>query len=99
MEQYRQYNRGGCNRNTSPQHAQQFRYANNVAGANNFANANNNFSPNVRQCENTNDKMNMPLGMAYVPFQDFGELYDARKGLIEGTMFPELNLIFCGVRG
>ncbi|MBC5663121.1 spore coat associated protein CotJA [Coprococcus eutactus] len=37
--------------------------------------------------------------MAYVPSQEFGELYDAKKGLCEGTMFPDLNLIFCGVRG
>ena len=40
-----------------------------------------------------------PIGMAYVPSQEFGELYDAKKGLREGTMFPDLNLIFCGVRG
>lgn len=40
-----------------------------------------------------------PVGMAYVPSQEFGELYDAKKGLREGTMFPALNLIFCGVRG
>ncbi|WP_243023382.1 spore coat associated protein CotJA [Clostridium sp. AM46-21] len=40
-----------------------------------------------------------PIGMAYVPSQEFGELYDAKKGLCEGTMFPDLNLIFCGVRG
>ena len=40
-----------------------------------------------------------PIGMAYVPSQEFDEIYDAKKGLCEGTMFPELNLVFCGVRG
>ncbi len=44
-------------------------------------------------------KYNQPVGMAYVPSQEFDEMYDAKKGLCEGTMFPELNLIFCGIRG
>lgn len=95
MEQYRQYNRCGNGRNVSPQRAQQFRYMNNYENSS----ANNQHSCNKTHCENTNDTLNKPLGMAYVPFQDFGELYDARKGLTEGTMFPELNQIFCGIRG
>ncbi len=40
-----------------------------------------------------------PLAMAYVPWQHFGELYPPCKALHEGTIFPELNQIFCGVRG
>lgn len=40
----------------------------------------------------------LPIAMAYVPWQDFGDLYDEEMGLMEGTMFKELNLIFCGVR-
>jgi hypothetical protein len=40
-----------------------------------------------------------PLGMAYIPEQLFENLYDAKCGLMEGTMFKDLNLIFCGVRG
>lgn len=39
------------------------------------------------------------VGMAYIPEQKFDNLYDAKCGLTEGTMFKELNLIFCGVRG
>ncbi len=39
-----------------------------------------------------------PTVMAYVPWQQWGELYDADCGLMQGTMFKELNLIFCGVR-
>ena len=31
--------------------------------------------------------------------QFFENLYDAKCGLMEGTMFKDLNLIFCGVRG
>lgn len=39
------------------------------------------------------------LAMAFVKMQEFDQLYDQCKGLKEGTMFPELNLIFCGRRG
>lgn len=40
-----------------------------------------------------------PVGMAYIPEQQFENLYDAKCGLVEGTMFKDLNLIFCGIRG
>lgn len=43
--------------------------------------------------------INHPIGMAYIPYQEFENLYDAKCGLMEGTMFKDLNLIFCGVRG
>lgn len=86
MEQYRSYNRGGCIRNGF------------VANQNpRFVN--NEFSRNSSRSEYKPEKNQMPVGMAYVPMQEFGELYDTKKGLMEGTMFPELNLIFCGVRG
>lgn len=39
-----------------------------------------------------------PPVMAYVPWQQWGELYEAEYGLMQGTIFKELNLIFCGVR-
>lgn len=39
------------------------------------------------------------LGIAYIPSQEFENLYDAKCGLMEGTMFKDLNLVFCGVRG
>lgn len=42
---------------------------------------------------------NQAVGMAYIPVQQFDNLYDAKCGLTEGTMFKDLNLIFCGVRG
>ncbi len=41
----------------------------------------------------------LPLAMSYVPWQHFEELYPPSKALCEGTAFPELNKIFCGVRG
>ena len=41
----------------------------------------------------------MPLAMAYVPMQEWGELYKAETAICEGTAFPDLNKIFCGVRG
>lgn len=39
-----------------------------------------------------------PTVMAYVPWQQWGDLYDPDCALKEGTLFKELNLIFCGVR-
>ena len=40
----------------------------------------------------------LPLAMAYVPMQSWGETYDGRKALDSGTIFPELDLPFCGRR-
>lgn len=98
MEAYGNYNRAangrcGCGANMGTRHP------------------NNDFPSNRGRMERTkemnehkeiHDKMRMyerPVGIAYVPMQEFGEMYDACKGLKEGTMFPELNLIFCGIRG
>ena len=39
-----------------------------------------------------------PLVMAYVPWQQWGDLYEADQALKEGTIFKDLNKIFCGVR-
>ena len=35
-----------------------------------------------------------PLGMAYVPFQQWGTLYDSREGFHKGTLFPDLDFPF-----
>ena len=37
-----------------------------------------------------------PLGMAYVPFQSWGEVYDADRALPIGTIFQELDYPFLG---
>ena len=36
------------------------------------------------------------VAMAYVPFQQFGEVYSSQEGLEAGTLFPELNKPFLG---
>lgn len=41
----------------------------------------------------------LPLAMAYVPYQQIGELYDCSKALKMGTIFPELCKPFCGTGG
>lgn len=41
----------------------------------------------------------MPLAMAYVPWQTWQNIYDAEKGFCNGTIFQELNLPFEGVGG
>jgi hypothetical protein len=35
-----------------------------------------------------------PLAMSYVPYQQWGEVYDAQESLNEGTLFPDLNFKF-----
>lgn len=39
---------------------------------------------------------NTPLAMAYVPFQQWGKVYDADEAINRGTLFPELDLPFGG---
>ena len=39
---------------------------------------------------------NTSLAMAYVPFQQWGEVYNKEKALSCGTLFPCLNLPFMG---
>ena len=40
----------------------------------------------------------MPLAMAYVPWQNFGTMYPVQQAIRQGTLFPELNLDFMGRR-
>jgi len=39
-----------------------------------------------------------PIGMGYVPWQEFKNLYDPEKGLHSGTIFAELEKPFTGRR-
>lgn len=40
-----------------------------------------------------------PVAMAYVPWQNWNRVYDLERGLRTGTIFPELDKPFLGVRG
>lgn len=51
--------------------------------------------PKCRDC----DMNNMPVAMAYVPWQHFNTVYDVDKALQCGTIFPELNKPWYGKRG
>lgn len=42
---------------------------------------------------------NFPVAMAYVPWQRWNRVYDLEKALSAGTIFPELDKPFLGVRG
>ncbi|MGN1157190.1 MAG: spore coat associated protein CotJA [Agathobacter sp.] len=41
----------------------------------------------------------MPLAMAYVPWQQWEETFEPCNALLHGTLFPELALPFLGKRG
>ncbi len=53
----------------------------------------------TRPCNSTYDLNDLPLGMAYVPWQYFQTVFDVDKALECGTIFPELNKPFFGRRG
>lgn len=51
-------------------------------------------------CNTQNDSLaNMPVAMAYVPWQYFQDVYEPDKALLYGTIFPELNKPFYGKGG
>lgn len=52
-------------------------------------------TPIRRDC----DFNNMPVAMAYVPWQYFNTVYEVDKALQHGTIFPELNKPWYGKRG
>ena len=37
----------------------------------------------------------MPLAMAYVPWQQWGDVYTGECGLAQGTIFPDLVKPYC----
>ncbi len=44
------------------------------------------------------DKINMPIAMAYVPWQEFQNIDNFKKGYHNGTIFKDLNKPFLGGR-
>lgn len=55
-----------------------------------------------KSVENTDNSMTSfpeqtPLAMAYVPFQQWGKVYNPDEGFKKGTIFPDLDFPF--VRG
>ncbi len=47
----------------------------------------------------TDSDCGMQVGMAYVPWQQLHTVYDPEKGLMVGTIFPELDKPFMGRGG
>lgn len=93
MESYKPYGRNPYGRNmnqcSNPSRPGQMRN-------------NGNFNSGISDCgcSDSDKKMRtMPLAMGYVPVQSWGELYDLETSLCQGTIFPDLNLKFCGARG
>ena len=51
--------------------------------------------PTPRDCQPTPPTpVGMPLAMAYVPVQTWGETYTPDRALCRGTLFPALDLPF-----
>lgn len=49
-------------------------------------------------CDGKYDELSgMPLAMAYVPWQEWQNIYEAEKGFHRGTIFEELDKPFKGI--
>ena len=53
---------------------------------------------NDATCNKETTLSEFPVAMAYVPWQEYGNIYALPQALRNGTMFAELNLDFAGRR-
>lgn len=53
--------------------------------------------PPVQLMEFNRELQELPLAMAYVPIQSWGDTYSASRALCRGTLFPQLDLPFSEV--
>lgn len=44
---------------------------------------------------NNNRQIYAPLGMSYVPWQNWEDMFDPENALERGTAFPSLEMPFC----
>ena len=51
------------------------------------------------ECSLHTETDRFPVGMAYVPWQSFGALYEPEKSFEVGTMFVEMDRPFLGKGG
>lgn len=51
----------------------------------------------VQLTEFNRELQELPLAMAYVPIQPWGDTYAPCKALTRGTLFPQLDMPFCEV--
>ena len=51
-----------------------------------------------QDCNRENVLSGLPIAMAYVPWQSYGNIYPLPQALRNGTMFRELDLEFAGRR-
>lgn len=53
---------------------------------------------NDATCNKETTLRDLPLAMAYVPWQDYGNIYALPQAMRNGTMFADLNMDFAGRR-
>jgi len=52
----------------------------------------------VTSCDKEKELFGLPLAMAYVPWQEYANLYSVSQAVRKGTLFAELDLDFLGRR-
>lgn len=111
MDPYRQYNRSPYNRGNMQS---SYANPNNRSNQNHNFNPCNNSDCNkksdfdhksTKECDKCDDDITIiiprdkQLAYGYFKTQTWSEMYSPSKALCEGTAFPCLNLVFCGMRG
>lgn len=56
-------------------------------------------APDMPEITESTFPSHVSLGMMYVPFQRFENLYDGEKALERGTLFADLDMPFYGRKG
>lgn len=82
-------NRRNCD-NSSSNPCNRFNYNNGSSNSCNQCNC----EDSSTMC--TDPLRGMPIGIGYVPWQEWGCVYDYEEGLCRGTIFPPLDLPFYG---
>ena len=89
--------RGNCGKNTCTKNAcTNDNYVNNNCV--NSGCSNNNCINGGYSNNNCREMKNYPIGMAYVPWQEWKNVMPAKEGICYGTIFSELVLPFYGYR-
>ena len=93
MADYRRnpYNRQSCGCQQEPAHAP---VGQSPAGASCSVS----LPSDNRSCDKAYDMERFPIAMLYVPWQKWNQTYELDRGLKTGTIFPDLDRPFRGIR-
>ena len=102
MEQYRNCNRNGGRYPAQPNLMMQYANNRNASSCNGNRQGTGGCPSSQDHCEPTRKDVETcgrfsphPIGMAYVPYQQWDTTFSAEEGFPKGTIFPQLYKPFC----